>query len=403
MSMSKKNVMVGALMAGVVVAGLILYFVGFHGASEGGPGSADPKAASANPGDRSAAPSLELRQEELAQFKIKPALERVFTVEREAVGSISFNEELSTDVFPPVQGKVLKLFARAGDDVALGTPLYSIDSPDLVQAGSTLIAAAGTLDLTTKALKRARELFEVQGASQKDLDQAVSDQQGAEGAYRAARDAVRIFGKTDAEMDAIVAQRKIDSELVVRSPIAGRVTARSAAPGLLVQPGNPPAPFALSDISTMWMLGEVAESDFRHLRLGLPVEVRVQAYPGRVFSATIVNIGSAVDPSTRRVSVRSEIKDEKRELRPGMFATYLIKVGESGPSPAVSQAGVIREGDGTMSVWVTTDQKTISRRTVKTGLEQDGQVQILEGLKPGELVANDAAIFLSNALTSISH
>jgi cobalt-zinc-cadmium efflux system membrane fusion protein len=343
--------------------------------------------------------TLELRPDELEQFKILPAEERIFTIRRETVGSIDFNQELSVDVFPPVQGKILKVFVSAGDDVKTGAPLYTIDSPDLVQAGSQLISAAGVLDLTTKALKRARELQGVEGISQKDLEQAVSDQQAAEASLRAARDAVRIFGKTDQEMEAIVAQRKIDSELVVHSPIAGRVTARNAAPGLLAQPGVQPAPLTLSDVLTLWMLADVAENDFALLRLGLPVEVSVKAYPGRSFHGKIVNIGASVDPSTRRVPVRSEVRDPGHELRPGMFATFVITAGET-RSPAVPRRGVIREGDGTMCVWTTSDRKTVTRRAVKTGLEQDGYVQVLEGVPAGSLVVTDQALFLSSALNS---
>jgi cobalt-zinc-cadmium efflux system membrane fusion protein len=327
-----------------------------------------------------------------------PAVERVFVVQREAVGSIDFNQELSTDVFPPVQGKILKLFASAGTDVVAGAPLYTIDSPDLVQAGSNLISAAGVLELTTRALRRAKELREVEGISQKDVDQAMSDQQGAEAAFKAARDAVRIFGKTDHDMDEIVSQRKIDPVLVVSSPITGRVIARNAAPGVLVQPGNPPAPFSISDLSTMWMLADVSESDFGLIRLGLGVDVTVRAYPDRVFHGSVVNIGASVDPSSRRVPVRSEISDPRHELRAGMFATFVIRIGET-RSPAVPESGVIREGDGTTTIWVTEDRRTITRRNVKIGLRQEGFVQILEGLASSELVATDSALFLSNAYT----
>jgi cobalt-zinc-cadmium efflux system membrane fusion protein len=341
--------------------------------------------------------SLELKPEEFKQFKVEPAGERTFILQREAVGNIDFNQEMSMDVFPPVQGKILKLFASAGDDVEAGAPLYTLDSPDLVQAGSTLISAAGVLDLTTRALKRAKELHEVQGVAQKDLDQATSDQQAAEAAFKAARDAVRIFGKTDQDMDRIVAERKIDPALVVRSPISGRVTARTAAPGQLAQPGNPPAPYTLSDVSTLWMLADVAENDFAVIRLGLPITVAVKAYPNRRFDGKIVNIGASVDPSTRRVTVRSLVADPKHELRAGMFATFVITIGEV-RSLALPRNGVIREGDGTMSVWIATDSKTMVRRTVTAGLEQEGFVQILDGLKAGEPAATEASLFLSSAI-----
>jgi membrane fusion protein, heavy metal efflux system len=409
MNLDKKRVAalgVGLLLAcGAYVVGVSL------GPSRGGPVPFAARAASSRSPNGAApraavnpltAESVELSAAEVEQFKVQPAVARVFTIQRDAVGTIDFNQELSVAVFPPVPGKLITLFARAGDDVDRGTPLYTIDSPDLVQAGQSLITTAGVLNLTTRVLERAKQLHELQGIAQKDVDQAVSDQQAAEGAMKAARDAVRIFGKTDADMDRIVADRKIDPVLVVRSPIAGRVTARNAAPGTLAQPGTAPAPYTLSDISTMWMLANVAETDFPLLRLGQEVAVTVKAYPGRVFRGTLVNIGAAVDPNTHRVSVRSEIPDPKHELRPGMFATFVIRTGQAVRSPAVPLNGVVREGDGTMTVWVTTDRRRLVKRTVTVGLEQDGFDQILEGLKPGELVATERALFLTNALTEAS-
>jgi cobalt-zinc-cadmium efflux system membrane fusion protein len=242
----------------------------------------------------------------------------------------------------------------------------------------------------------------VQGVSQKDLDQAIADQQAAEGALRAARDALRIFGKTDAEMDHIVKERQVDSVLSVHSPIAGRITARNAAPGLFVQPGNAPAPYTVSDISAMWMLANVTETDFPFLQLGEEVAVNVNAYPGRLFRGTVVNIAASVDPNTRRLVVRSEIRDPKHELRPGMFATFLIRAGKTQRSPAVPFAGVVREGDGTLTVWVSSGDGRLEKRTVKVGVQQDGLYQIVDRLRPGERVATDGALFLSNALTAES-
>lgn len=407
MSSKKRNTVIGATVISGLMIALAAYVVGVFEPSKLGSAPSAARAAATYEAPRApvnplTAQSVEVSASEFERLKVKPVAERLFTIQREAVGNIDFNQEMLVPVFPPVQGKIITLFARAGDDVQKGTPLYTIDSPDLVQAGSSLIAAAGVLNLTTRALKRAQQSYEVQGISQKDLDQAVSDQQATEGALKAARDAVRIFGKSDADMDRIIAERKIDPVLVVRSPIAGRVTARNAAPGLLSQPGSAPAPYTLADISTMWMLAQVAEIDFPLLRLGEEVDVTVKAYPGRVFRGTIVNIGASVDPATHRVSVRSEISDPRHELRPGMFATFMIRTGQAVRSPAVPFNGVVREGDGTMTVWVTTDRKRLVRRPVKIGLQQDGFAQILESLRPGELAATDGVLFLSNALTEAS-
>jgi membrane fusion protein, heavy metal efflux system len=342
------------------------------------------------------AQSVELTEKQLASVKVGPVGEYDFPVEKTAVGSIDFNEDMTVQVFTPYQGRIINLFAKVGDDVKNGDTLFTIDSPDLLNADSNLIAAAGVLELTTRNLVRLRQLYETRAVAQKDLEQGISDQQTAEGALRTARDAVRIFGKTDAEIDEIVKERRADPTLIVPSPITGHVTARVAAPGLFVQPGNAPAPYSVADISTMWMLANVAESDVPAFHLGQRVKVSILAYPGKVFEGRISTITSMVDPNTHRMLVRSEISDPNHELRAGMFTTFAIQTGNPERSLAVPLNGVVREGDGTMTVWVTTDRKLFTQRAVKIGMQADGYRQILDGLQPGELVATDGAVFLSN-------
>jgi membrane fusion protein, heavy metal efflux system len=402
---ARRTITIGAAAAVAVLSfGAGVYFAVYYGNApklEGGIAKAaePPDAPTAGRAERPpAADSVELSETQLKFVKVATVEERDFPIEKGSVGSIDFNEELLTQVFTPYQGRIIGLFAKVGDEVRKGETLFTIDSPDLLQACSNLIAAAGVLQLTTKNLARLKNLFETRAISQKDLEQAVSDQQTAEGALRAARDAVRIFGKTDAEMDRMITDRKVDPTLVVPSPISGRITARNAAPGLLVQPGNAPAPYTVADISTMWMLANVAESDSPAFSVGQEVKVSVMAFPNRTFDGHISTIASSVDPVTHRMLVRSEMADPTHELRSGMFANFVIRTGEPVRSPAIPLDGVVREGDGTMTAWVTADRRRFTKRTVKTGLQRDGYVQILQGLQAGDLVASEGALFLSNAL-----
>jgi membrane fusion protein, heavy metal efflux system len=377
------------------------YRMPFVGTFTGDAAAAQETAPGTDPGPKTAdvpVNIVDLQESQLKAVKVEVAAEREFPLEKSAVGSIDFNEELLTQVFTPYQGRIVDLFAKIGDEVKTGQPVFTIDSPDLVQASSTLISAAAVLELTSRNLERMKMLFAAKAAAQRDFEQATSDNQTAEGAYRAARDAVRIFGKSDAEIDRIVAQRKVDPILVVPSPITGRITARNAAPGLLVQPGVQPAPFVIADISTMWMLANVAESDSPAFNVGQDVRVSVMAFPGRVFTGRISTIGSSVDPMTHRLLVRSEIDDPKHELRSGMFANFVISTGAPMRSVAMPVDGVVREGDGTMTVWVTADRRRFTMRPVKLGLLRDGHYQILDGLQQGELVATEGALYLSNAL-----
>ena len=384
-----------AVAAIVIAAGLLE-----TGRSHGQATNANtPRQSGANSNKSPSETTLDLSPSQLNSIKIEPVGSYLFPVEKETVGSISFADDLSVQVFPSYQGKIIKSLVELGDKVQKGQPLYTIDSPDLIQAESTLIGAAAALELTSKELARARDLYTTNvGVPQRELEQAISDQQTAEGALKAARDAVRVFGKSEAEIDQIIASRRIDPALVVPSPISGQITSFNGPPGLLVQPGNPPAPYTVADVSIKWMLANVVESDIPLFHLGQPVQVKVIAYPDRVYHGKISKIYAAVDPDTHRVTIRSEITDARNELRPGMLANFVIRVQNPVEATSIPANGAVREADSTMTVWVTTDRHRFVQRVVKTGLRRDGQVQILDGLQPGELVVTDGAVFLSNML-----
>ncbi len=345
--------------------------------------------------------TITLTDTQLKSVTVEPAPQQQFPQEKTAFGSIDFNEDMSVQVFTPYQGRILEAYRVLGDKVTKGEILFTIESPDLIQAESTLIAAAGVLDLTTRALDRAKDLYEKQALAQKDLEQAESDQQTAEGALRAARDAVHIFGKTDAEIDRMIKLRQVDKSLVVPSPIAGVVTARNAQPGLFVQPASPPAPYVVSDLSDVWMLANVDESDAALYRVGQDVKVSVMAFPNRIFTGKISRISTAVDPNIHRLLVRSEVPDPNHELRPGMFASFVISTGAPITAPAAPLESVVREGDGTQTIWVTADRHHFVQRVVKIGLEYEGYREIVEGLRPGELIVTKGALILDNIVNNV--
>lgn len=368
------------------------------GKEHANPGGA-PRATGLTPTAPQSQEALELSASQLNAIKIEPVGTYLFPVEKETAGTISFADNLSVQVFPPYQGKIIKSLVELGDEVQKGQPLYTIDSPDLIQAESTLISAAASFEMTSRELARVKDLKRGNGGvSDRELEQATSDQQTAEGALKAARDALHVYGKSEAEIDQIIASRKSDSVLVVHSPISGQITSFNAPPGLLVQPGNAPAPYTVADVSIKWMLASVTENDIALFHIGQPVAVSVMAYPGRSFEGRISKIYATVDPNTHRATVRSEIRDPRNELRPGMLANFVIGIQKPVEATAIPANGVVREGDGTMTAWVTTDRHRFSHRVITTGLRKDGQVQILAGLQRGELVVSDGAVFLSNML-----
>ncbi|MDE2423290.1 MAG: efflux RND transporter periplasmic adaptor subunit [Betaproteobacteria bacterium] len=334
-----------------------------------------------------------------SQFvKVKPVVAYDFESNKEAVGLIAFNDLKTTQVFPNYPGKILHRFAKLDEQVKIGQPLYSINSPDLLQAESALISNAAIRELTTKALERAKALYKLRAMSEKDYQQTISDQQTAEGNYQSSVKNLKVFDKSESEIQSMIKNKKADPELVVRSPINGKVIAISnPAPGAYVQPGTLPAPMAISDTTTKWMIANVTETDITSMKVGQSVDVRVPSLEERHFKGVITNVGESVDPNTHSVSVRSEIKDDSELLLPGMLANFTITTGNLKGVPAVPFESVVRQGDGTLIVWVTNNGHLFEKREVRIGLQQNGYYQILSGLKIGESVATQGAVFVSHA------
>jgi cobalt-zinc-cadmium efflux system membrane fusion protein len=380
----------------IVTVALLSAGCGQH--SETSAGDAKPVSATNGPAGE---PSVELSQSQLNSIKIEPLGTFHFPVTVETIGNVDFDNDLNVQVLPTVQGRLIKAFAKLGDNVKKGQELYTIDSPDLATAESTLISAAASNQLTTQELARAKDLFAGNvGVSQRELEQAVNDQKAAGASLRAARGALRVLGKTDAEMDDIIKTGKIESTLVVRSPIDGQVTAYNAAPGTLIQTGAATAPVNVADLTTKWVLAAAPEEDAALFRVGQPLEIKVAALPGRVFTGKVSQVYAAVDPSTHRITLRSDVADPQHELRAGMTAEIVIEIHESVEAPAIPANGIVREGDGTLTAWTTTDRHHFVQKTVKIGLRENGLDEVVEGLQPGQLVVSDGAVFLSNMLNA---
>ena len=155
-----------AVGVGAVILAAAAYFTGLiggHPKLEGEPASAKVES-KAGPSD-----TVDLTEKQLGSLKIEPVGEHTFPIEKSAVGSIDFNEDMSVQVFTPYQGKIIALFAKIGDEVKKGQTLFTIDSPDLLQAESTLIAAAGVLMMTTRVLNRQKALFASQSRGAEGL------------------------------------------------------------------------------------------------------------------------------------------------------------------------------------------------------------------------------------------
>ena len=347
---------------------------------------------------------VRVQPDQLASFDVGNPQSHVFSNVRHSIGAIDFNQDHTSKVLSPYQGRVSQVMVKAGDDVKAGQVLYTVAVPDMSQAASALITAAATLRNASETLKRAETLAKDSSIPQKEYLQAQTDQQTAKAAYDAARQNLRLFDRGDAEITRIERERKIGLEFAVKSPIAGRVTQRSAQPGQLVQPGSDPAPMVISDMRTLWMVANVPESEFSQYRLGQAVQVHVSAWPGKSFEGKVSYVGDSVDADSRRFVVRAEVADPEHVLRPQMTADFNITVAAAEDSLAVPAQAVVREGDGRDGVWLAMGKDAkgplFTKASVTRGKTSDGWVQIEQGLRNDQLIARQNALFLSSLYES---
>jgi cobalt-zinc-cadmium efflux system membrane fusion protein len=352
------------------------------------------------PKPSSGPPTVTLSPEQLQVISVAKLATQAFPVQAESVGNIDFDQDRTVQVFTPYQGRIIQAFAQLGDNVRKGQPLYTVESPDLLAADATLISAEATEQANRKALDRAKKLQATQGISQQNVEAAISAEAGSNAALMSARAAMVVFGKSVGEIDAVARRGRADPVLVVRSPIGGKVTARNAQPGLLVQPGNAPAPYTVGDTSTMWMVADAPETDAAQFRDGQQVQASVAALPGRVLTGKILAVGAGVDPNAHTVQLRAAIANPGNLLKAGMQATFVIATGTVQHGVGIPADGVVREGDGSMTVWVATGANHFQQRVVTIGMLRNGFVQVLSGLNPGDEVVTKGALYLDNMLSA---
>jgi len=348
--------------------------------------------------------------DQMHQLNIVPVVTDQFRIQKPAIGQIAFNEDASTVVLTPFSGRVTRLIAKIGDDVKRGDALFEIDSPEVVQAQTDLIAALHGLDksksqlaLAKRVLDRQTSLLADKATAMREVDQArndyavaESDLATAQGTIMAARNRLRvIIGRDRGEVERVERERSVNPLITINAPIDGTVIARKVGPGQYVRSDAADSLYSIADLTTMWLKANVPENDIAYVKVGQEIEVKVTAVPDRVFKARITAIGASSDAATRRVVVRSEIPNPDRALKSEMFASFRITIGGGEPSPVVPVEAVIRDGEQAI-LWVEREPMVFQRRKVKLGLEREGRVQILEGLDAGELVVGRGAVFVDN-------
>ena len=340
--------------------------------------------------------SLHLTPSQLSSLTVNTVSKLGFRSEEVADGRIALNSDTATQVFSPYSGRVIRVIAGIGEHVKKGAALFSIDASEFAQTQSDLLNANTQLKLARIAEERRHAAFDSKGGSQQDWQQAQADLAAAQTALDSVRNRLRIFGQNDAQIAALERAKAPSPVTVVTAPIDGVVTDRQVGPGQYLQAGNSTPVYTIGDLASVWLVADVREIDAPRVEIGQEIEVKVLALPGKVFRAKLTSVGSAVDPVTRRVPVRATLENHDGKLKPQMFATFSIITSGESDALAVPEEAVVREGEAAR-VWVVQGTNDLALRQIHTGRVNNGMVEVLDGLKPGDRVVTRGSLFIDRA------
>lgn len=312
----------------------------------------------------------------------------------ELPGRLVPDDDHTTRVSAPLQGRIVTVHVKFGDRVARGQPLVSLRSPEAVSARADEAKAIAELNsreaavnFATRARERAERLLELKAIAAQDVERARTDEQLAQAAraqaqaeVNRARTTLREYGGGEGS-----------GEVVLRAPAAGVVVARDAVPGSVVDAGA--LLVTITDASSLWLDIAATESVASSLARAQRVEFRVPAFGDERFEARVQSVGAALDPETRTLPIRAIVDSAGGKLKPGMFATASIE-GAAATMVTVPDAAIQLLDQRPVVFVARPDGKggaVMSRRDVELGPKQAGRTSLLKGVQAGELIVVDGA------------
>ena len=348
---------------------------------------------------------LDGEQQKRANLQFQTVTPRSIAGTLYASGRITINDERTAHVGVITEGRIVSLLARVGEAVRKGQVLGRFHSHDVHEAVAAYQIALSDMQRRKNSVAYAKvqrdrynRLFEVKSASRQEAEQSEAALLSAQTDLKDAQinlekervhlvEFLQISVAPDGHVD------EANENVPITSPINGVITARLVTMGAVVASGA--EAFTVSDLSSVWMLAAVNESDTGKVRIGLPSEVSVQSYPDLKFQGSVTYFGGELDPATRTMQVRVLVRNPGQKLRPEMYANAKFpephtRIGTFLPEEA------LQDLNGNTVVFVCKNGDEFEARPVKLGKRDAGQVEVLAGLKEGDLAVVKGGFLLKS-------
>jgi len=375
----------------ILAAAAPLFF--FLAGCSSGPGESEYKMTSftATESKADTAELFTVPKEQMAHIQIVPAEKGPLPRTLRLSGAVAYNAFETTPVFAAIGGPVREILVAPGQSVHAGQALLTVTSPDYSAARSAYIKAREAFALADKLHVRAQDLYAHGAISEADLQLTESNRAQAHADVESSADALRALGLKDPE-SVVKNPLPTTAEIPIPAPVSGEVVERLVGPGQLLQSGATQC-FTISNMTTVWVLVNVFQSDLPYVHVGDAVDINTETYPD-VFHGKISYIAPSLDATTRTLQARIVAQNPGKKLKKDMYVTAQVKAGSIPDAITVPDAAVLRDTENQPFVYVQANANLFARRVVTLGQNARGRTQIVIGLKEGEPVVGDGSLFL---------
>jgi len=300
------------------------------------------------------------------------------------LGELQVNEDAYAEVGVPVTSRVVAIQAALGQMVSKEQVLALVQSPELGKARGEYLTARARLEFSQTTLQRKQRLAAEKIVAQREVQEAQANVKSAEADLQVAQVTLRSLGSSDDSSEGL--------QLALRSPIRGTIIERTVVQGQMVDPEKPL--FKVADLSNLWLTSHAFERDAVRVRVGSAARINFAALPGKSFTGKVTLVGKQVDMDSRTVSVRIDVANSDRLLRPGMSATAWVSLGNRSQDVIAVPAASVQRIQDNWCVFVPRDKDAFEVRPVGRGRDLGSQIEILSGLKAGEVIVVDGAFLL---------
>ncbi len=305
---------------------------------------------------------------------------------------VEVDEQRVARIGAAVTGRLTEIRAELGQRVHRGDVLATLHSAELSTSQLAYLKAASQEGLQSRAVARAKLLFESDVISAAELQKRESELLQAQAERQTSHDQLRVLGMTASDINKLTETRSVHSLSSVIATLDGAVIERKVTQGQVVQPAD--ALFTIADLSHVWLVAEIPEQQAGLVRTGGVTEAEISALEEQNIKGKLIFVSDTVKPDTRTVTVRMDVENPDRLIKPGMLASMLIR-GAARKRVMVPVVAVVRD-ENKDYVFVQLEANRFQLRQVKLGEENSGFAPVLEGLAEGEKIVTEGAFHLNN-------